>query len=448
MTWLKLSDIESMVCGSLKGADVAVSAVGIDSRTIKPGELFIALKGARYDGHDFIAEVQHSGASALMVSRLVNTPLPQICVQDTVVALAQLATQWRRRLKTMVLALTGSNGKTTTKEIITQILKRCCRVIATPGNYNNHIGVPLSLLSVRAEHQVAVIEMGANHLGEIRHLCSMARPDVGLVLNAASAHIEGFGSLDGVAQGKGELFECLSDDAAAVMNRDDAYYDYWKQLVAGRRAVSFGLSPSADFHLVSQQNDTVHLSLNGTQRSCRLQLLGRHNIANALAAAAASSLVGASADDIAAGISETEAVSGRLAAYQTASGARLLDDSYNANPSSLAVALSVLAQQPGEHWLALGSMAELGAESIALHIEAGMRAKQSGVRRLYTVGREAEQAARYFGDGSHSFNSVEALIEHIKKQLKPGVSLLVKGSRSARMDKLVSTLRVLGDGEV
>ena len=448
MAWLNLSDIATMVQGSLKGTDVAVSAVGIDSRTLKPGELFIALKGARFDGHDFIAEVQHTGASAVMVSNFINTSLPQIYVQDTMAALAQLATQWRRRLKTMVLALTGSNGKTTTKEIITHIVKRHCRVTATPGNYNNHIGVPLSLLSVRAEHQVAVIEMGANHLGEIRHLCGMARPDIGLVLNAAPAHIEGFGSLDGVAKGKGELFECLSDDAAAVVNRDDAYYDYWKQLLAERRALSFGLSPSADFHLISQQNGTLHLSLNGTQRSCRLQLLGRHNIANALAAAAASSLVGASADDIAAGISEVVAVGGRLSAYQATSGVRLLDDSYNANPSSLEVALSVLAQQPGEHWLALGSMAELGAASSALHIEAGMRAKQSGVRRLYTVGREAEQAARYFGDGSRSFSSVEALIEHIKTELKPGVSLLVKGSRCARMDKLVSALRTLGDGEV
>lgn len=446
MAWLSLNEIAVMVQGSLEGADVAISAVSIDSRTLKQGDLFVALKGARFDGHNFIEQAQRSGATAVMVSDFVHTSLPQVRVQDTLVALAQLATQWRRRLKTIVLALTGSNGKTTTKEIITSILKRCYSISATLGNYNNHIGVPLTLLAVRAKHDVAVVEMGANHHGEIRKLCGIAKPDIGLLLNAGHAHIEGFGDLDGVAQGKGELFESLSESGVGVLNRDDAYYDYWKRLLADRRTVSFGLSQSADFHLIAQEANTVRLSLNGKQCSCHIKLLGKHNISNALAAAAVTSVVGASRDDIAAGIAEVTPVSGRLVACQSIQGARLLDDSYNANPGSLEVALAVLAQQPGEHWLALGSMAELGSESIAMHIDAGIRAKQSGVQCLYTVGEDAEVAAKHFGEGSTSFGSVEDLIAYLKINLKPGVSLLVKGSRSAQMDKLVTALLPSTDG--
>ena len=440
MMWLNLSEIADMVQGVLEGADTAVEGISIDSRTIKKGDLFVAITGDRFNGHDFVEAAAAAGAAAAIVSEPISAPLAKVQVADTLEALAKLAAQWRRRLEITVLALTGSNGKTTTKEMIANILRRCRRVIATSGNFNNHIGVPLTLLSMREQHDIAVVEMGANHQGEIRKLCNIAKPDIALLLNAAAAHIGGFGSLDGVAKAKGEIFESLSASATAILNKDDNYYDYWRQLLKKQRIIEFSLSDEAHFRLLSSRGQTAELSLAGQSRTCRMQLLGVHNIANALAAAAASYAAGASIDDIVAGIESAAAVAGRLAVRRGINGSHLIDDSYNANPGSLEAALSVLKQTSGEHWLALGAMAELGDESVAFHARAGKQAKAMDVHRLFTVGDDAAIVAENFGEGGESFDSVDTLITHIKAQLKPGVSLLIKGSRAARMDRLVSAL--------
>ena len=446
MARLNLREIAEMVQGTLIGTDVPVEGVSIDSRTTQAGDLFVAIKGEHFDGHDFVEAAAASGAAAAMVSETVASSLAQVRVSDTLQALSDLAMQWRRRLKITVLALTGSNGKTTTKEIIASILHRCRRVIATPGNFNNHIGVPLTLLSMSAQHDVAVVEMGANHRQEIRNLCGIAKPDIALLLNASAAHIGGFGSLDGVAEAKGEIFECLSESGTAILNKDDAYYGYWKQLIKGQRVVEFSLSNQADFYLLSYQGQTAELSLAGDVRMCRMQLLGRHNISNALAAAAASYAAGAGIDDIVAGIESVSPVPGRLAMCRGINGSRLIDDSYNANPASLEAALAVLKQTSGEHWLALGGMAELGDESIKLHAHAGKQAKSMDVHCLFAVGDDARIAAQNFGKAGESFDSVDALIPHLKARLKPGVSLLVKGSRAARMDQLVAALLPTDEG--
>ena len=440
MAWLNLHEIAALAQGTLVGEDVAIEGVGIDSRTIKPGDLFVAIKGEHFNGHDFVDAAAAAGATAAMVCEPIASPLAQVRVSDTLDALTQLAAQWRRRLKITVLALTGSNGKTTTKEIIAAILRRCRQVVATPGNFNNHIGVPLTLLSMREQHDVAVVEMGANHQGEIHHLCHIAKPDIALLLNAAAAHIGNFGSLDGVATAKGEILEGLSASGCAILNKDDAYYAYWRRLVKGQRVLEFSITNEADFYKLAEHEQTVQLSLAGVVRKCRMRLLGRHNIANALAAAAASYAVGASSDDIVGGIESITPVAGRLVMQIGSHGIHLIDDSYNANPASLAAALAVLEQAPGEHWLALGEMAELGDQSVLAHADAGRQAKSMNVQRLFTVGADAAIATEYFGEGGKSFSDVKALIAYIKAQLKPGVSLLVKGSRGARMDRLVAAL--------
>ena len=440
MAWLNLYEIAEMVEGAINGADIPVAGISIDSRTIKPGDLFIAIRGERFNGHNFVETAAASGAVALMVSEAVASPLAQIRVADTLQGLSELATQWCHRLKITILALTGSNGKTTTKEIIASILRRCQRVIATPGNFNNHIGVPLTVLSIREHHDTAVVEMGANHHGDIRKLCDIAKPDIALLLNASAAHIEGFGSLDGIAEAKAEIFESLSESGTAILNKDDAYYEYWLQRIKKRHVVEFSLSSEADFCLLSHQGQIVELSLAGDPCIFSMQLLGRHNISNALAAATASYVAGASIDDIVAGIEAVSPVPGRLVARNGINGSQLLDDSYNANPASLAAALAVLKQAPGEHWLALGTMAELGDESVNLHAQVAKQAKSMDVHRFFAVGDEARIAAENFGKEGESFDSIAALIPRLKAQLKPGVSLLVKGSRSAKMDQLVAAL--------
>lgn len=445
MAWLNLHEIVEMVQGTLIGTDVPIEGISIDSRTTRSGDLFVAIKGEHFDGHDFVEAAAASGAVAVMVSEAVATSLAQVRVADTLQALSDLAAQWRRRLKITILALTGSNGKTTTKEIIASILHRCKRVIATTGNFNNHIGVPLTLLAMRTQHDVAVVEMGANHPREIHKLCGIAKPDIALLLNASAAHIEGFGSLNGVAEAKGEIFECLDKSGTAILNKDDTYYGYWRQLLDGQRAIEFSLSDKADFCLLSHREQTVELSLMGEPRICRMQLLGRHNISNCLAAAAASYAVGAGIDDIVAGIESVSPVPGRLATHRGMNGSRLIDDSYNSNPASLEAALAVLEQASGERWLALGDMAELGDESVELHARAGRQAKSMNIHRLFAVGDDARIAAQNFGEAGESFDSVDALIPHLKARLKPGVSLLVKGSRSARMDRLVVALMSTGE---
>jgi UDP-N-acetylmuramoyl-tripeptide--D-alanyl-D-alanine ligase len=439
MSWMTLSEIAALADGRLSGADVAVESVTTDTRGLAPGQVFVALSGPRFDGHDFLGAAEAGRAAGVMVARQVHTSLPQILVEDTFRALARLARAWRERLKLPVIGLTGSNGKTTVKEMIAAILAREGQVLATKGNLNNHIGVPLTLLSIRANHAYAVVEMGANHAGEIAALTAIARPDIGLITNAAPAHLEGFGSLEGVARAKGEIFQGLRAEGTAIINADDAYADYWHSLAGPRKHLTFGLERTADVraHAVG---GALHVSTPAGEVEVELPLPGKHNVRNALAATAAAIAADANLGSIKAGLESVTQVRGRLVLRKACQGAWLIDDSYNANPASLAAALEVLATQPGEHWLVLGDMGELGANGETLHRQAGLQARATGVAHLYTLGKLTQAAAVAFGAGAERFDSHAQLADSLKRELHAGVSVLIKGSRSMRMETIVEAL--------
>jgi len=439
MTWLRLSEIATMVDGELIGADAMVESVSTDTRNIDFDQLFIALRGPRFDAHDFVPDLEQ--ATGVMVSQLCDTALPQILVDDTRLALGYLARAWRERLGATVVGLTGSNGKTTVKEMLAAILAECGSVHATRGNLNNDIGVPLTLLSVRQDHDFAVIEMGANHIGEIAYLTAIAQPQIALITNAGPAHLEGFGSIEGVSRGKGEIFSGLRDGGIAIINADDTYADYWRDLNAGRAMITFGTEKPADF---SGQRSDDGASL---QIDCPLghldvpfALRGKHNVMNALCAAAAASAAGATPEAVVAGLARVQPVSGRLQLKRGQHGAQLIDDSYNANPASMRAAIDVLALRPGRRWFVMGDMGELGGDAEAMHAEIGGYAKQAGIDRLMAVGAMSGAAAESFGAAGQHFEDWKALAAAVAGELAQDVTVLVKGSRSMRMERVVSAL--------
>ena len=451
MNWLNLSEISTMSGGALHGEDQPVNGIAIDTRNLNAGDLFIALKGERFDGHDFVAESGVCGAVAAMVEREINVTLPQIVVKNTIDGLTNLASSWRRHCSAVVVALTGSNGKTTTKTLLASVLEKKFNVLSTRGNLNNHIGVPLTLLALREQHQVAVLELGANHPGEISQLSKLVKPTVALILNAAPAHLTGFSSVDGVARAKGELFEYLVDGGIAVLNGDDPYYEYWLSLLKGYQVVTFGIECADDSNIdvkgwVSSDkfSDAFEIEIERRRQHLHLALSGKHNLSNALATAAVAHGLGISFDDIVAGLEAVKPMPGRLCELAGLFGTRVIDDSYNANPSSLVAALKVLGKYQGERWLVLGDMAELGAEAQRLHAESGCIARQYGVCRLFALGEMSRQAADSFGEGGECFDSCEDLIEHLGSQLlaknSESLTILIKGSRSARMERVVQAL--------
>lgn len=443
----RLSAVSRILGAELVGGDAEFARVATDSRTLQPGDLFVALQGDNFDGHAFVAAAQVAGAAGAIVSQRVDCPLPQIVVGNTLAALQTYAADWRRRYDLPVVAVTGSNGKTTTKQLLASIFAARGPVLATQGNLNNHIGVPLTLLRLRPEHRTAVIEMGANHAGEIALLTELARPDVGVVTQAGDAHLEGFGSREGVARAKGELFAGLGG-GVAVINADDAHAPLWRDLARHASVLSFGFGEDADVRALHLQPEPPQAPT-GTQfelrapngrQTVRLPLPGRHNVANALAAAACGVALGLDLAQIAQGIAAVDAPSGRLSWKTTPQGARLLDDSYNANPSSLRAGLELLASMQGRRWAILGGMAELGPEAERLHAEAGRIARQLGIDRLLTLGPLARAAAEAFGAGAEAFDDVESLAQAAKQQLNGETVVLVKGSRSSRMERVVAAL--------
>jgi UDP-N-acetylmuramoyl-tripeptide--D-alanyl-D-alanine ligase len=448
-----LAELARLAGGVLSGANAGFGAVLSDSRALVPGALFVALRGERFDGHQFVPEAQRQGAAGALVERRVAVSLPQVIVPDALAALTAFAAAWRSDFAGTVVGITGSNGKTTVKEMTGAILACEGPTLVTRGNLNNHIGVPLTLCRLEASHRYAVIEMGANHQREIAHLASVAQPDVGLVINAGPAHLEGFGGLDGVAKGKGEMFEALGIDGTAVINADDRYAAFWHGLArrAGR-VITFGMRERADFsaHDVRGRgaDDGVGMEFQlvtpAGRRAARLALAGEHNVMNALAAAAAAYAAGAGLDAIVEGLGRMRAVSGRLEIKPLPGGARLIDDSYNANPGSVCAGLRALGAIGGPHWLVLGEMRELGEESAQLHAEIGEFARQGGVARLFAVGDDARHAVEAFGTGATWFASVEDLIEALRAELASGVTVLVKGSRSNRLERVAAAL---GAGE-
>jgi UDP-N-acetylmuramoyl-tripeptide--D-alanyl-D-alanine ligase len=434
--------------GQLAGGDATFTALSTDTRTLAPGELFVALSGPRHDGNAFVGQAAVHGAIAALVSRPVDVAMPCLVVPDTRLALGRLGALWRQAARARVVAVTGSNGKTTVKEMIAAILRRRGRVLATLGNLNNDIGVPLTLTRLQDE-DYAVVEMGANHLGEIGYLSGLAQPDVALLNNAGLAHLEGFGSPEAIARGKAEILTGLAADGVFVYPADSPWVPLWRELAAGRRCACFGLAADADITspgaAVLRWDDAgfhqrFALRAGGATVEIELPLAGMHNRLNALAATAAALALGATLDDARAGLATLRPVPGRLAPRRRADGGWLVDDTYNANPDSVAAAIAVLAAASGRRILALGDLAELGAGAAALHAALGERARAAGIDALYTVGALSAAASVAFGEGARHFASRQAMADALRATLGPGDLVLVKGSRSARMEGIVASL--------
>ncbi len=449
-----LSDAAAAVGGRLVGADHPYGAVATDSRTLQPGSLFIALRGPNFDGGEFVAAAAAAGAIGAVVARAVPQAIPQIVVPDTLRALQTLGQAWRSQFNVALVAVGGSNGKTTAKEMTAAILSRMGLCMATRGNLNNHIGVPVTLMRLEESHRSAVVEMGANRIGDVAELVRLARPTVGLITNAGAEHLEGFGNLDGVAQGEGEMVSCLDPGATGIINADDAYAGYWRKVAAARRIVTFGIHADADFMAKNplQAIERGEFATRFTlvcplgERSITLKAGGMHNVGNALAAAAAAGAAGASLDEIVAGLADFRAVAGRLQLKAGNRGSWIIDDSYNANPSSVRAGLEVLRALPGPTWLVLGDMAELGEYAEDSHAHMGAYARDCGIKRLFAMGAQSSRAVETFGSGGEWFADADSLTRRLQAELVPGVTVLIKGSRINRLERVVQALTGGGSG--
>lgn len=435
----RLSDIAQWVGGTLKGEDLPVDLVSTDTRNIEPGSLMIALRGPHFDAHDYLE--QCANASAFMVDRPVNLDRPMIEVTDSLQGLQDFAKYWRGQSHSRLVALTGSNGKTTVKQMLAAILEPCGHTLYTQGNLNNHIGVPLTLLNLRAEHRYAVIEMGANHLGDIALLTDLAGPDVAMITNIGPAHLEGFGSLDGVAKAKGEIFSGLGESGIAVINLDEPYADQWINLNRHRSIVTFGLHKEAQVRGEIFPDGHLEIGVEDEQVDIHLPIMGRHNALNALAASAAAYASGVSLAMIQQGFADFQPPPGRLTPYRQADWL-ILDDTYNANPASLVAALSTLRTISGPKWVVLGDMAELGDEAEQAHRQAALVLRKSGVERLYAVGPLTSLTVRDFGRNGCHFDDIGSLLERLKQDQgqASGGTLLVKASRSMHFETVVHAL--------
>ena len=451
MISLSLSDVARLMNASLLGADKTFTSVSSDSRNLKTGDLFVALSGPNFDGHNYLPQAQQAGAAAAMVRRVVETDLPLLLVEDTLKGLGALASIWREKSKALVAAITGSNGKTTVKEMLAAIMARRGSVLATQGNLNNEIGLPLTLLRLQDE-EYAVVEMGANHPGEIDTLTRITKPDLALITNAGRAHLEGFGSVEGVAKAKGEIINGLSESGTFVLNADDSYADVWRDLAGSRSVVSFGFDSSAD---VSTSIDRLRpewredgfyncfpVRTPSGEIDVELGLAGIHNCKNALAAIAMAEVMGATPEQIRDGLKDVKPVKGRLYPLNGIGGVRVIDDSYNANPDSVSAAIDVLTGMVAtgqRSFMVLGELAEVGDGVDKVYQQLGAKAREAGVDRFYAVGA-ASAAAASFGQDGQGFESREQLLEQLRKELRSGDMVLVKGSRSAAMELVVEGL--------
>jgi UDP-N-acetylmuramoyl-tripeptide--D-alanyl-D-alanine ligase len=437
--------------GEACGANARFAAVSSDTRTIKEGALFVALRGERFDGHEYLAAARARGAVAAMVDRHApspggDSPLPLLVVDDTRLGLGRLAAYWRRKFKLPLIAVAGSNGKTTVKEMIASILAEHAgvgRSYATPGNLNNDIGLPLTLLGLRAQHICAVVELGMNHPGETAYLAGIAQPTVALVNNAQREHQEFMQSVEDVAHEHGAVFSALPADGVAVINADDTYADYWRGLCAPRRVLDFGLERPATmggrFELRDFGSEIVLHAPEG-EAPISLHAAGVHNVRNALAAAAAAAAAGAGLAAIARGLAGFQPVQGRLQKQSGKRGTTVLDDTYNANPDSVIAAIEVLARAAGRKLLVLGDMGEVGAHGAAFHTEIGRRARAANIDRLYLLGELCTHTAEAFGEGAQHYNDIDALLAALDPCLAAGVTVLIKGSRFMRMERVVQAL--------
>ncbi len=438
--------------GRLQGVDREYTGVSTDTRTLAAGELFVALHGPNFNGNDFVEAAVKAGAVGAVVDAqqpaAIVQGVAQIVVPNTQKALEKAAHEWRKTFSIPLIGVAGSNGKTTVKEMISTILAQAGTCLATRGNLNNHIGVPLTLFRLDAEHKFAVVEMGANAPGEVALLVEIGRPTVGLITNAGAEHLEGFGSLEGAARAEGEMVAGLEASATAVINADDEFASMWRGMTRAK-IVTFGLSTGSDFTAtdvrtgIGAEGFVTRFTLASPLGSApiELKLAGRHNVINALGAAAAAAAAGVTLKQIAEGLGAVQAVKGRLQLKKTRHGAVLIDDSYNANPSSVHAGVEVLSQlEGGRKWLVFGQMAELGDFAAEAHTEIGEFAREHGVERLFAVGQDAQLTVKSFGAGAEWFADTTALSKAVDAALTSDVRLLVKGSRSNRLERVVEAL--------
>ena len=435
--------------GILAGNNCAISSVSTDSRHIAPGALFVAIKGDTYDGHDFVEQAFRAGAAAALVAteRAQGLPIPRVVVADPLRALAQCAAIWREPFELPLFGITGSNGKTTVKEMLAAICRVAAgsseAVLATEGNFNNHIGLPLTLLRLNEAQRFAIIEMGMNHPGEIAQLTRLAAPTVALINNAQRAHLAGLESLEAVARAKGEIFEGLGPQGVGVINDDDAFAGLWRDLLGKRRSLGFGLRQGAEVRGECQATacgSRVSLFTPVGRAQAELRVPGEHNVRNALAATACALAADIVLDDVVRGLERFSGVPGRLQDLAGPQGARLINDCYNANPDSVAAAMDVLAACPGKRILVLGDMGELGAAADALHEDALRRAQALGIERIYVLGEAMSRAFVKSGAAVVAHPSAEVLAAAVRGECDAYTTILVKGSRFMKMERVVALL--------
>ncbi len=440
---MRLREVAKAVDGRLIGIDIMIEGVSTDTRTINRGDLFVALHGPHFNGHRFIDDAMRQQAAGALIDERTETGLNIIRVGDTKAALGELAAHWRRKFDIPLIGITGSNGKTTVKQMIGAIVGTEGEALVTVGNLNNEIGVPLTLLRLRDTHRFAVVEMGTSHVGEIDYLSRMARPTIAVINNAAAAHLEGLGNVKTVAMAKAEIFNGLDDAGIAVINADDAYAPLWRRRAAPRRCLEFGLHSEADVtaeYRLGAEATEMRMRTFAGDIAVTLPLPGVHNVANALAATCAALAAGIAPAHIKDGLAAVAPVSGRLQKRAGICGARVYDDSYNANPASMRAAIDFLSQAAGRKILVLGDMAELGAEQEGLHREIGEYARDHGIDDLYAVGPLSRHAVHAFGSRGGHFVDREALIERLREDLGEGATVLVKGSRCMHMERIVAEI--------
>jgi len=444
MIQMRLSELAQAIGARLHGSDREFSGVASDSRKVEAGQLFVALRGERVDGHDHVAEVAARAAAGAVVERVLDTAMSQLAVAHAEQALGEIARVWRARCRARVIGITGSNGKTTLKTLTHSILARAGRCQVNPGNLNNEIGLPLSLCALDAQAEFAVCEMGAGKPGDIAYLARIAAPQIGIVNNVGAAHLERMGSMRGVAETKGTLYAALPSDGIAVINGEDEFADYFRSLAGKRAQISFALDRDADVRgqILASEASSQRMVIDSMSGSLTitLPLPGRHNAMNALAATALALAAGASLDQVRLGLETATAISGRLVRKPLANGALLIDDSYNANPASMRAAIDTLRAQPAPRWLVIGDMKELGDDTEALHRSVGAYARERGIERLYAVGALSRHACVGYGAGARHFEHQQDLIDALRAELVAGVTVLTKGSRSSAMDRVANAL--------
>ena len=442
---VRLGEVAEFISAKHRGANVPFQFVSTDTRTLQPGDLYVALIGDRLDGHQYIEQAIEKGACGVVVSKAMELSVPSLQVQDTTQALGLLALFNRNRFDKDVVAVTGSSGKTTVKGMMATLLRQQNEVLVTRGNFNNHIGAPITLLRLNDTYDYAVVELGASAEGEIEYTSNLAKPTVSILTNAESAHLEGFGDIETIVRTKGEIIDALPESGAAILNADSPYFSEWNERAKDKKVLSFGVAESADIRATNIETDVLGccgftLTIGDESATVQLRVMGRHNVMNALACAGACTALNMPMALIVSGLELFEGVEGRLVEEKGLNGSVVIDDTYNANPASVRAAIDVLSSRAGHKIFVMGDMAELGVETQLAHAESGVYARNAKVDEFFAVGEFSRGAADSFGENAHWFASHDNLIGFLKTKLKSDTAVLVKGSRSARMDRVVSEI--------